>query len=360
MVVRRKTKAPNELYHHGIKNQHWGVRNGPPYPLDRKTSARIKKGHNEKLRDNKKEGTSHASSALGKSYRYPSGMSFQEAKSYGEKYRDNESRLLETVMYKNDSGETRAANILQIGDVYNLVSNNMKGNDPTGIRLSSDVKKDLRENGFKNQNHLLQMINMDEGEDEYKSTRNNCSKCSDTVELVMRGLDPKLLSAGRSQYGMLGTAQEYHWDGAIPYKEKSLANIENRIKKFGNHASGTIGVRRSDGSGHSMHFSRLKDGTIQVQDGQIGKTYSSIGEALKAEGHDFNQFCKITRLDCATPNIQHMVEDSVVRMDTQMAKRSGYFTPGVTIRRKNGSQTTYHHDKNSFTNWEKDRGEVWN
>lgn len=24
---------PNELYHHGIKGQHWGVRNGPPYPL---------------------------------------------------------------------------------------------------------------------------------------------------------------------------------------------------------------------------------------------------------------------------------------------------------------------------------------
>lgn len=25
---------PNELYHHGIKGQEWGVRNGPPYPLD--------------------------------------------------------------------------------------------------------------------------------------------------------------------------------------------------------------------------------------------------------------------------------------------------------------------------------------
>lgn len=25
----------NELYHHGIKGQKWGVRNGPPYPLDK-------------------------------------------------------------------------------------------------------------------------------------------------------------------------------------------------------------------------------------------------------------------------------------------------------------------------------------
>ena len=91
---------------------------------------------------------------------------------------------------------------------------------------------------------------------------------------------------------MLDTAQEYHWDGAIPYKEKSLTNIENRIKSFGNHGSGTISVRRVDGSGHSMHFSRLSDGSIEVQDGQIAKTYSSIGQALSAEGHDFNQFCK--------------------------------------------------------------------
>lgn len=27
---------PDELEHHGIKNQKWGIRNGPPYPLDRK------------------------------------------------------------------------------------------------------------------------------------------------------------------------------------------------------------------------------------------------------------------------------------------------------------------------------------
>ena len=27
----------NELYHHGIKGQRWGVRNGPPYPIENKT-----------------------------------------------------------------------------------------------------------------------------------------------------------------------------------------------------------------------------------------------------------------------------------------------------------------------------------
>lgn len=30
----------NELYHHGIKGQKWGVRNGPPYPLEEKAEHR--------------------------------------------------------------------------------------------------------------------------------------------------------------------------------------------------------------------------------------------------------------------------------------------------------------------------------
>ena len=28
-----RTPYPNELYHHGVTGQKWGVRNGPPYPL---------------------------------------------------------------------------------------------------------------------------------------------------------------------------------------------------------------------------------------------------------------------------------------------------------------------------------------
>lgn len=34
----------NELYHHGIKGQQWGVRHGPPYPLDGTGDITIKKG----------------------------------------------------------------------------------------------------------------------------------------------------------------------------------------------------------------------------------------------------------------------------------------------------------------------------
>lgn len=32
----------NEFYHHGIKNQRWGVRNGPPYPLTPEAKRKTK------------------------------------------------------------------------------------------------------------------------------------------------------------------------------------------------------------------------------------------------------------------------------------------------------------------------------
>lgn len=38
---------PNELYHHGIKGQTWGIRNGPPYPLG-SGKITVKYGKNRK------------------------------------------------------------------------------------------------------------------------------------------------------------------------------------------------------------------------------------------------------------------------------------------------------------------------
>ncbi len=36
---------PDELYHHGIKGQKWGVKNGPPYPIKDNGKVAKVKGH---------------------------------------------------------------------------------------------------------------------------------------------------------------------------------------------------------------------------------------------------------------------------------------------------------------------------
>lgn len=51
-----------ELYHHGIKGQQWGVRNGPPYPIEQDHKTIIKKGtkfHRLSIRD-ESEAKGHA------------------------------------------------------------------------------------------------------------------------------------------------------------------------------------------------------------------------------------------------------------------------------------------------------------
>lgn len=40
-----------EIYHHGVKGQKWGVRNGPPYPLDRSGGKGVaKSGKGDRIR----------------------------------------------------------------------------------------------------------------------------------------------------------------------------------------------------------------------------------------------------------------------------------------------------------------------
>jgi len=44
-----------ELYHHGILGQKWGIQNGPPYPLSKEESNRIKKEAKQNVKDARKE-----------------------------------------------------------------------------------------------------------------------------------------------------------------------------------------------------------------------------------------------------------------------------------------------------------------
>jgi hypothetical protein len=44
----------DELYHHGIKGQKWGERNGPPYPLDPKVRKQVLKQQKEQNKQSKK------------------------------------------------------------------------------------------------------------------------------------------------------------------------------------------------------------------------------------------------------------------------------------------------------------------
>lgn len=277
----------------------------------------------------------------------------KQPESYKRQFRDTDLGLKEVNKFEYGDGSWKYRNPLELNDVKTLLDNNFKDGQYSKDRfymLQEKDKRSIRENGWadsSNAQYLLSCINRYKASD--PSCHNNCSKCSDMVELVQRGFNPENFSAGRSKFGMLNSATQYHWDGAVTYKEKSYENIERKCKSFGNHGSGTIGIRRVDGSGHSMHFTVVK-GRVEVQDGQTGKIYRNISDALQAESHDPNQFCQITRLDQATPNVKHMLEDSVIRMD------HGTFGWEGGVEYRNGK--AWINDRNSMSSLTDVNGEI--
>lgn len=324
------------LAHHGIKGQHWGVKNGPPYPLDKKVSKAIKAGKNEtRSSDNgHKVGTQKTSAYTQKNWTLTNGQLNQfggwdefhkKSEEFQDQYRDTDKGLREVNEYKvreNDGSiTTKWVNPLEMKEFKSMIENNFDHDSryANGLGINDEAKREINKYGFSEYQEVVAAVNNYDKNNPYVS--NNCSKCADCMELVKRGMNPNYFSAGRSKFGMMSSANAYHWDGAVDYKEKSYENIENRIKKFGNKGSGTIGIRRADGSGHAMHFSTVKDREtgeyrIEVQDGQWGHVYKNLKEALADQGHDPTKFCRITRLDNATPNIEHMIEDSVIRIDS--------------------------------------------
>lgn len=279
---------PNELFHHGIKNQHWGVRNGPPYPLNRKTSARIKRGYNERVRYSAKE--------------------YQEMRS-GKRKTTNKDKS--GVSHYGNYQEGRLREVNSFSDIPQPVS---------AAYMYGNAEAEGRQWGMKSSKGLtmqdVQVTNLgyqqalQTGEDGFF---NNCMKCTATLALRKQGYD---VIAGRSSSGMLNAATEYWFNGAVPYKEKGIENIEARLAKAGHNGYGNISMRRADGSGHAVFFqrSRTENGYVtEFIDGQNGQVYGNLRDLISAEGFDTSQFARITRLDNTTPNWAHMEEDSVIR-----------------------------------------------
>lgn len=271
-----------ELYlaHHGIKGQQWGVRNGPPYPIENHKKRR------------------------GKTIRSFSKQSEIDR----DDYKVNRTHLSSYNEYKNYK---HVVNVSDVGD-YNLknVAELIDKNPDFLRRVKKQGNHLIDRNDLNAVNYGYYANNGNLG-DNYKDSglHNNCGKCSAALFLRSKGYD---VIAGKSRYGVSSTAQEYWFDNAIPYKEKGYENIERRIKKFGNHGQGTIGIRRADGSGHSVYFQH-EAGKTWYCDGQNGNIYSSLKSLLDAEQADLSQFQRITNLTNATPNWKHLAEDNVIR-----------------------------------------------
>lgn len=118
-----------------------------------------------------------------------------------------------------------------------------------------------------------------------KGGSNNCGLCTTAYELRRRGYDVRANFAeqGRS----VKTLSEFFKnadiqdDSALANKTRSewMASIERRLLRQGDGARGNFGGQYAMGGGHSIIY-EISKGKVIFRDGQTGKTYRSVEEAI--------------------------------------------------------------------------------
>lgn len=238
--------------HHGIQGQKWGIRNGPPYPL----------GSN-----------AHHSSVL-----YANGKA-------------SVSRLLSTDTY-NGIGKT-------------LIHE---------IKRRKDIKKDVgkplkRQNVQEPIEASLQLANP-------SGERKNCANCSIAGVLRMQGYDVSARTRSVKTATGLPTFLKQAFDGARVYRfseaqrntfTTSSDHAASMLRKrYGDNASGIIGVQwKNKSSGHAFSW-KIQNGKVEFLDFQSGKDDTMTRKYWKAIDPGKNIIH--ARLDNLQPNPEYIYE----------------------------------------------------
>ena len=230
----------NELRHHGIKGQKWGVRNGPPYPLkESKKSSREKKLHR----------------AMGRSI---GGMS----------------------NYNKDKLKAAAATILSGAALYGAMYLGYRYKVSLERAAHLAITSPISQIKFPHSEKLdMAAVNVGwyTGEPQY---RMNCSMCTTAYELRRRGYDVKAQTsrAGRSESDIASW-----WKGTTKKdftKTRKISDLKAKLSEQPDGSRGNIitGVGPYD-SKHSMVWEKVA-GKIIIRDCQSDTTYDDIDSSI--------------------------------------------------------------------------------
>lgn len=276
----------NELRHHGIKGQKWGVRNGPPYPLgasDYSASER-KAGWKASMKSSKKERP-----AIKKV------VNVDDRIIYIKKC--NTTKMQDLKIINSDM-------TLSHSDCERIIN---------GKGTVIDMGKTL--------------INT------FNGRLSNCQGCTYSGALRRMGYD---VAAKRSNRKMMESANVAKYFKNASYETVGLdqkvlnpisesmragirrSKIPNYIpeleKKIVAHGDGTYG--NFIGCGHSVEY-YVDNGKVKIYDNQLKTAYSSISEYVnrnyKSEWYADSTFA-FARLDNCEPNFKNLIRDEIIKI----------------------------------------------
>lgn len=280
--------------HHGIPRQRWGIRNGPPYPLNQETHDRVVRG----------EGVS----ASGAKYKRGRDLQRERAKKHGGVVYDDEWKYGSMLLnqFDQDWEDVQVRYRSDGSPVYVTAARVIKDflNDTGSLPAEYD-------RGYTGLDYAwLHTINPDYGQ---TGTTNNCTKCTAAVELLKRGIQ---VCAGGQVYPASSQAFTY-WFKNAEQVHSGYDDTFDTIKNFGNYSSGALDGRYPGGGGYAVHY-EYKDNTLTIRDGQCDKKFDSFESACDFYGFDKSKQFGITRLDNCEPDWDAMDEDSVIKPYSNM------------------------------------------
>lgn len=322
----------DELYHHGIKGQQWGVQNGPPYPLNSNLSERIKaKAENLKKNPIKKESDGKLSIELNEDQKKALkigaaaiGAMYLEYK-YGAV--SNGVNIIESTFEGGLPGGI-------MDGVYRF-ARSAEGEDATKFSPTERFIKKRNQSSSIDPNTGLYKIEKDHTQDEdmqavnpsyspdNPKTSENCGLCSIAYEMRRRGYD---VTAGFSDSGTLpqdlrkcfpGVKERTRYGNRVvsalsqepPMTVKDATKVANSFKRERN-TRGIMFVGWGYGrGGHAIAYEVDSNGNLVIYDSQVRKVYK--GQSA-VNFLSYTSSCETFRLDNRKPNIDYMIKKKLI------------------------------------------------
>lgn len=262
------------LVHHGIKGQKWGERNGPPYPLGTNQKS-MREKRLAKVHKTRKQTDESNETRLTKTEESSNKRRFQLS--------DKQKRALKI-------GAAALGAALLVYGGYRLIKSDQL--DPN-VFLDSQLKRKVVEAAdFETQiNDDLKKINRGGslGHHLLRGRQVNCTSCSMAYEMRRRGYD---VIAGTTREGRTNlqvksffkngefeTLMDNPWGFKRPVSSETLSDVTKTLLAQGEGARGIINGQYVMGGGHSIAY-EVHNGRVHFVDGQIGRQYKDVSEAL--------------------------------------------------------------------------------
>ena len=256
--ITKINRLKNELKHHGVKGQKWGVQNGPPYPLKYEAHSVAEKKFMSK---GKAKGSSDDS--------YERKPGFVEKNMYGNGFLGHVARV--ALRLKDET-------------FYDYTISRVEGSGSDLKRTIDSIQKEkTKKRDF---DELVDKINP--GYPEVGKT-SNCAYCTAALEIAHRGYD---VVAKSSVGGLYPEEVSALFKGSKTESFDTQKSLKNSILKDGEGSSGALFVYMDYG-GHAVHY-HVKNGDVIITDAQSHDQYKMTPSLFKKQyGSSVYNFDKI-------------------------------------------------------------------